>query len=221
VLDTPPSRNALDFLEAPTRLTSFLEGRAVRVLMAPPGLAGRIVGRGTGIVFSVLKRITGLDLLEDISAFLRALGGVLDGFREQARAVGALLRDGDTTFLIVTSPEREPVEEAIFFRDQLRRHEMPFGGLIVNRVQPAELLRADPARARPELTAELGQRLADRVVANASDFRLLARRDRESIARLERELGERAPVLVEEQPSDVHDVAALARVAAALFGEGR
>jgi anion-transporting ArsA/GET3 family ATPase len=217
VLDTPPSRNALDFLEAPSRLTSFLEGRAVRILLAPPGLASKIVGRGTGLVFSVLRRVTGVDLLTDISAFLRALGGVLDGFREQADAVGALLRDRETTFLIVSSPEREPVEEAIFFRDQLRRHDMPFGGLIVNRVQPAELLLGDPARARGELAAQLGDRLAERVIANATDFRSLAERDRASIDHLKRELEEPSPVLIEEQAADVYDLASLGHVAAALF----
>src|SRR3954469_17502294 len=91
VLDTPPSRNALDFLDAPDRLTNFFEGRALRAFLAPTGLAARVVGRGSGIVFGVLKRITGVDLLRDVSTFLRALGGLMDDFRERATAVKAVL----------------------------------------------------------------------------------------------------------------------------------
>ena len=138
VLDTPPSRNALDFLDAPDRLTGFLEGRALRVFLAPTGLAARVVGRGTSVVFSVLKRLTGVDLLDDLSVFFRALGGLLDGFSERAAGVKALLADDATTFIVVTSPEREPVEEAIFFAGKLREAGMPFGGLVVNRVHPLD-----------------------------------------------------------------------------------
>ena len=128
VLDTPPSRNALDFLDAPDRLTQFFEGRALRVFLAPTGLAAKVVGRSTSVVFSVLKRLTGVDLLQDLSVFFRALGGLIEGFRERAEGVKALLGDPATTFLVVTSPEREPVEEAIFFRGKLRDARMPFGG---------------------------------------------------------------------------------------------
>jgi anion-transporting ArsA/GET3 family ATPase len=120
VLDTPPSRNALDFLDAPERLTGFFEGRALRVFLAPTGLAARVVGRGTSVVFSVLKRLTGVDLLDDLAVFFRALGGLIEGFKERAAGVKALLEDERTTFIVITSPEREPVEEAIFFTGKLR-----------------------------------------------------------------------------------------------------
>src|SRR4051795_12025344 len=93
VLDTPPSRNALDFLDAPDRLTHFFEGRALRVFLAPTGLAARGMGRSTGVVFGLLKRLTGVDLLEDLGVFFRALGGLIDGFRERAEGVKALLAD--------------------------------------------------------------------------------------------------------------------------------
>src|SRR5436190_9006835 len=109
VLDTPPSRNALDFLDAPDRLTNFFEGRALRAFLAPTGFAARVMGRGSGMVFGVLKRLTGVDLLRDVSTFLRALGGLMDDFRERAKAVKAVLSDPSTTFLVVTSPEPAPV----------------------------------------------------------------------------------------------------------------
>ena len=137
VLDTPPSRNALDFLDAPGRLTGFFQGRAIRMFLRPAGIGGKIIGRGTGVVFSLLKRVTGVDLLEDLSVFFRSLGGLIDGFSERAERVGALLEDPATTFLIVTSPQHDPVEEAIFFHRKLREAGMPFGGMVVNRVHAA------------------------------------------------------------------------------------
>jgi anion-transporting ArsA/GET3 family ATPase len=132
-----PSRNALDFLDAPDRLTGFLEGARLRVFLAPTGLAAPVVGRGTSVVFSVLKRLTGVDLLDDLSVFFRAAGRLVDGFKERAAGSRRCCRRRDD-FIVVTSPEREPVEEAIFFAGKLPRHGMPFGGLVVNRVHPLD-----------------------------------------------------------------------------------
>src|SRR4051795_3013606 len=161
VLDTPPSRNALDFLDAPGRLTRFFQGRALRLFLRP----GRLLGRGTGLVFSVLQRVTGVDLLRDLSTFFRSLGGMVDGFTERARRVGALLEDPATTFLIVTAPRHDPVEEAIFFHRKLREAGMPFGGLVINRVhQP-------PDDTLPvAVAADLGPALAERVTVATSEL---------------------------------------------------
>ena len=180
VLDTPPSRNALDFLDAPDRLTQFLEGRALQVFLRPTGLATRIVGRGTGMVFSILKRVTGVDLLQDLSVFFRALGGMIDGFTDRARRVEALLSDPATTFLIVTSPQHEPVEEAIYFHRKLSAARMPFGGVLVNRVHEAPAGDGD----LPELAKELGDKLAARVGTSARELAALAERDQACIAHL-------------------------------------
>ena len=134
VLDTPPARNALDFLDAPMRMTRFLEGRSVRMFLAPGNLAARLVGRGSGLVLSMFSRFTGVDLIGELSGFFGALAGMLDGFRERARVVDQLLRDPATAFLLVTSPEPEPAREAIFFAEQLRAAGMARVALIVNRV---------------------------------------------------------------------------------------
>jgi anion-transporting ArsA/GET3 family ATPase len=220
VLDTPPSRNALDFLDAPDRLTGFLEGRALRLLLAPSGLAARVVGRGTSVVFSVLSRVTGVDLLNDLKVFFGALSGVLDGFRERAAGVKALLADPATTFLIVTSPQREAAEEAIFFRGKLREAGMPFGGLVVNRVHPLS------AGGRPgdeideaALAAELGgdAALARKVARTLREFRALAHRDAAAIERLARETGDGRPILVPQLDGDVHDVDGLIALHRHLF----
>ena len=221
VLDTPPSRNALDFLDAPDRLTGFLEGRALRLFLAPSGIAARVVGRGTSVVFSVLRRVTGVDLMNDLSVFFGALSGVMDGFRERATAVKALLADPATTFLIVTSPEREPVEEAIFFRGKLREAGMPFGGLVINRVHPLAAGQESDEADEAALAAELGGdvALARKVARTLREFRVLAHRDSESIARLTRELHEADPILVPHLDGDVHDVDGLVAVHRHLFAD--
>jgi anion-transporting ArsA/GET3 family ATPase len=222
VLDTPPSRNALDFLDAPDRLTQFLEGRALQLFLRPTGLAGRVVGRGTGMAFSVLKRITGVDLLQDLSVFFRSLSGLLDGFRERAKQVDALLSDPGTVFLLVTSPEREPIDEAIYFWRKLKAARMPFGGVVVNRVHHDEAPDADPDEVTEMLRDELGPRLAERVGENLRDYQVLARRDGENIEHLAKRLDdERRLALVPHLDEDVHDVAGLARVQRYLFASDR
>jgi anion-transporting ArsA/GET3 family ATPase len=208
VLDTPPSRNALDFLDAPDRLQSFLEGRALRTLLAPTGLAARLVGRGTGVLFGVLTKLTGVDLLSDLSVFFRSLNGLIDGFKERATAVKALLVDPATSFLVVSSPEREPVEEAIFFAGRLREAAMPLGGVIVNRVT----LPASAADARAPLPPGLDPGLARKVQAAADESAARAQRDAERVRRLGAQTGEAHPVLVPQLPGDVHDVEGLVAV---------
>jgi anion-transporting ArsA/GET3 family ATPase len=205
VLDTPPSRNALDFLDAPGRLTGFFQGRAIRMFLRPAGL----LGRGSGLVFAVLRRVTGVDLLRDLSVFFRSLGGMIDGFTERAKRVGALLEDPATTFLIVTAPRHDPAEEAIFFHRKLRDAGMPFGGLVVNRVHRA------PEAAVP---ATLGPALGARVAETTRELAALAERDAFNIARLRRELGDPPVLEVPELGGDVHDVEGLALVRGELFG---
>jgi anion-transporting ArsA/GET3 family ATPase len=216
VLDTPPSRNALDFLEAPDRLTAFLEGRALRLFAAPSSLAARVVGRGTGVVFSVLRRVTGVDLMDDLRTFLSSLSGVLEGFRERAAAVSALLRDPATTFLIVASPEHEAVEEAIYFREKLREAQMPFGGLIVNRVHPAAEVEVEVDEAG--LAERLGDpALARKALRTLAELRVLTHRDAAAIRRVGAAVGDADPILVPQLAGDVHDVDGLVAVHRHLF----
>ncbi len=214
VLDTPPSRNALDFLDAPGRLAQFFQGRAVRLFLRPAGFGGRLVGASTGVVFSVMKRATGVDLLEDLAVFFRSIGGLVDGIAERARAVGALLEDPGTAFVIVTSPEHEPVEEALHFHAKLREANMSFAGLVVNRVR-LEQPMAVPAGLR----SELGDDLAVRVQAAVDELGALAERDAASIARLQEALDHPPTIVVPQLAEDVHDVHGLVEVAGHLFGE--
>ena len=146
VLDTPPTRNALDFLDAPQRLSRFIDSRSLQFFLKPGRLGLRVLGRGGGIFFSVLKRVTGVDLLRDLSDFFTSFGDMAAGFQERAERVADLMRDGrNTTFFVVTSPQRDSIDEAIFFRRRLRESRMPFGG--VDR-QPRPRPGADRGRRR-------------------------------------------------------------------------
>jgi anion-transporting ArsA/GET3 family ATPase len=220
VLDTPPSRNALDFLEAPNRLLQFIEGRALQVFLRPTGFAAKVAGRGAAVMFSILKRITGVDLLSDLAEFFQAFGGMVGGFRERADNVNALLADPTTSFLVVCGPQRDPVDEAIFFRKKLAESKLPFGAAIVNRVHVAEPGRSTPATLKKKLSGDLGKDLAERVASNFSDYIALAQRDRLGIERMQKETGAGVVIEVPYLDSDVHDLAGLMEINRYLFATG-
>jgi anion-transporting ArsA/GET3 family ATPase len=218
VLDTPPSRNALDFLSAPTRLLGFLEGRALQVFLAPGGLTARLFGRGTALVFSIFARVTGVDMLGELSRFFRSLSGVIDGFGDRTRAVAALLRDPQTGFLIITSPEPEPAREALFLAARLAEAGMPSPELVVNRFHEDGLGERSPDEVTAMLAGELGPELAGRVARNLADFDVLARRDRQTVEALAAEIGAGAPTLVPHLDGEVQDLLGLSEVAEHLLG---
>jgi len=223
VLDTPPSRNALDFLDAPDRLRAFFEGRALQTLLRGGGAGLRLLGRGTGIVLGLLRRVTGAELLSDLSDFFRLIGALLGGFRERAEQVEALLRAPGTTFLLVTSPEREPIDEALFFQRRLRDAGMALGGAIVNRVHADELGGGNALEDVPERLERatgLSPALAKQVAAAFADEHALARRDAANVARLRTRLGADVPLTcVPLLDADVHDVEGLVRLRAELLGD--
>ncbi|HEX6228211.1 MAG TPA: ArsA-related P-loop ATPase [Solirubrobacterales bacterium] len=220
VLDTPPSRNALDFLDAPRRLMQFIEGRSLRVFMRPSGLAARVAGRGASVALSVLKRIVGFDLLADLAEFFNAFSGMVDGFQARAKRVNSLLADDHTCFLVVCGPQGEPIDEAVYFHRKLVEAKLPFGGVIVNKVHyPAEQLKTDDGA---DLGATLAERLGDqdlarRVTENFADYQALAERDARNIERLSAELRTRAVIRVPYLDEDVHDLAGLAEIDRYLF----
>jgi anion-transporting ArsA/GET3 family ATPase len=167
----------------------------------------------------VLRRLTGVDLLDDLSVFFRSLSGLIDGFKERAEGVKALLGDPATTFLIVSSPEREAVEEAIFFHGKLAEHGMPFGGLVINRVHALDGAAGDADAAA--LEAALGAGLAGKVGRAYAEEQALAERDAAAIERLCAETGDASPVLVPQLAGDVHDIDGLVAIHAHLFGLAR
>ena len=218
VLDTPPTRNALDFLEAPDRLSRFIDSRSLSFFLRPGLFGVKAFGRGTGLMFSMLKRVTGMDLLSDLSEFFASFGDMAIGIRDRAMVIEKLLSDPRTTFLLVTSPRRDAVDEAIYFRRRLREAHMPFGAAIVNRLHAGVDVDETGADLEPDLVALLGEKLGHKVARNFDDYRELGVRDAENVALLEDELGPgghliRVPLL----DDDVHDIAGLAAINEHLF----
>jgi anion-transporting ArsA/GET3 family ATPase len=220
VLDTPPTRNALDFLDAPKRLTQFIEGKSLRVFMKPTGFAARVAGRGANVALSVLKRIVGFDLIADLAEFFNAFSGMVEGFQARAKRVNKLLADRRTCFLVVCGPQGEPIDEAVYFHRKLVEAKLPFGGVIVNKVHyPAEQLRgADPEDLPVALATKLDDEdLAARVVENFSDYQALAERDAHNIAHLAAELRTSGVIRVPYMDEDVHDLTGLVEINRYLF----
>jgi len=223
VLDTPPTRNALDFLEAPRRLMQFIEGRSLRVFMRPTGLAARVAGRGASVALSVFKRIVGFDLIADLAEFFNAFSGMVDGFQARAKRVNSLLADDRTCFLVVCGPQGEPVDEAVYFHRKLVEAKLPFGGVIVNKVHyPAERLRGDGGDLQATLAEKLGDPdLVQRVAENFDDYQALAERDARNIEHLATELSTKGVIQVPHLDEDVHDLGGLAEINRYLFATSK
>jgi anion-transporting ArsA/GET3 family ATPase len=221
VLDTPPSRNALDFLYAPRRLTALLDGRALKTFMRPTGLGMRTVGRGASPLLGALRRITGVDLLSDLSSFFGLLGDTTESFSLRAAKVQKMLTAPTTAFVLVTSAQRESIQEALWLRRTLEEIGVPFSGVVVNRVHHDMLAGREPDALDATLAEELGAQLARAVARNFHDYHVLARRDERNIAALERELDFRPLLLVPYLDDDIHDLDGLWRVHRYLFSGDR
>jgi len=243
ILDTPPTKHALDFLDAPKRMTAFLDGSILKWFLKPYFSAGkkgfRIFQKGTGIVLKSLEKITGISALKVASEFFQGFEGMYDGFKERAAAVHDLLRDDATAFVLVTSPDDITIEETIFFHDKLVEYEMPFCGLIVNRAHThfacdadvgRIISRADPADLAEKIGAALGGKADEKKVMSAlvtgmtrnlEAFRNLAETDAENIRRLTEHIDEEASVrIVPFFDSDVYDIAGLMRINEYVFDSG-
>jgi anion-transporting ArsA/GET3 family ATPase len=234
VLDTPPTRHALDFIDAPERMSRFIEGKSLQFFLKPGRLGIRVLGRSGGILFSALKRITGIDLLQDLSEFFQSFGDMAQGFGERAQRVNQLLSHKHTTFLLVTAPERDPIDEAVFFWRRLKNAKLPFGGVIVNKVHPDFEEDAAGRQERPagshrdELLERLkqsfdgtpgGAELATEVAENYERYRVLAERDRENLNLLTDRLRDECVIVVPYLDEDIHDIGGLGLVNRYLFKE--
>jgi anion-transporting ArsA/GET3 family ATPase len=214
VLDTPPTRSALDFLDAPKKLAAFIDSRSLQLFTAPGRLGLNVLGRGTGLIFATMKRATGIDLLEDLSEFFRSFGGMSEGFRERADRVNHLLADGRTAFVLVTSPRLAAIEEAVYFHHRIRQAGLPFGAVIVNRMH-----EVGPDASTEGLAELLGESLSRRIESNLDDYRRLAERDHANVDLLRRRLRRRSMIEVPELDDQVQDLDGLRRMGRHLFGE--
>jgi anion-transporting ArsA/GET3 family ATPase len=222
VVDTPPSRSALDFLDAPERLSSFLDGRFIRLLLAPARGPARMMSAGFGMITSALTKILGAQVLRDMQTFVAAFDTLFGGFRQRAQKTFELLQADGTAFLVIAAPEPDALREAAYFVERLSEDRMPLAGLVVNRASPAPLgsLSADEAMA-----AATRLRKRDPESLTAGLLRLHA--DRSRMVEREARLRERFAAAHPEVPTavvpalagDVHDLDGLRRVGELLAGE--
>jgi len=223
VIDTPPTRSALDFLDAPKRMSSFLEGRLLQLLLRP-GMAagkgiGRMVGAGASAFMRVAGKVTGMDLLEDLAEFFHNFEGMYAGFKERADQVIELLQEPTSRFVVVASPEPPPLREARFFLERLEQEGLHAAGVVVNRIRP-EVPR-DPSSAAIDRVAECQEDdLAGQAVAGAvrllDDVRNLAARQRRDVAAALYGVNVTTRVDVPLLGGDVHDLEGLATIASTL-----
>ncbi|MFI2612568.1 ArsA family ATPase [Kitasatospora sp. NPDC018619] len=232
VVDTPPSRSALDFLDAPNRLGSFLDGRVIRILTAPAKVGGRSAMRflnaGVGLLTGTLGKIFGAQLLTDVQTFVSAMDSMFGGFRERADRTYQLLKAPGTAFLVVAAPERDALREAAYFVDRLAADRMPLAGLVLNRVHGtgAPQLTAERALAAAEALEENGSEHASPEAELLAAGLLRLHAERMQILGRERRTRDRfvsvypdVPIVeVPALPGDVHDLAGLRAVGDRLNG---
>ncbi|MFF3074701.1 ArsA family ATPase [Kitasatospora sp. NPDC057904] len=232
VVDTPPSRSALDFLDAPNRLGSFLDGRVIRILTAPAKVGGRsamkFLNVGMGLLTGTLGKIFGAQLLTDVQTFVSAMDSMFGGFRERADRTYQLLKAPGTAFLVVAAPERDALREAAYFVDRLAADRMPLAGLVLNRVHGsgAPQLTAERALAAAEALEENGSEHASPEAELLAAGLLRLHAERMQIMARERRTRDRfvsvypdVPIVeVPALPGDVHDLDGLRAIGDRLSG---
>ncbi|HST98691.1 MAG TPA: ArsA family ATPase [Geodermatophilus sp.] len=223
IVDTPPSRSALDFLDAPNRMSRFLDGTMIRLLTAPSRTGFKIASASFMFFSRIISKILGGQLLRDISSFVAALDTMFGGFRERATATYELLRRPGTWFLVVATPEPDALREASYFVDRLSAEQMPLAGLVLNRTHPPTTTALSATRAEGAAEEVLEAGGADAELA-AGALRVHA--ERMAQATREQHLADRftsahPEVAVRTVPAvagDVHDLDGLRGMADALTG---
>src|SRR6266513_1808385 len=215
VVDTPPTRNALDFIDAPRRLTRFLDNRLFRWLMMPTRAYLKAVGVATRALLRSISRVVGTEVVQDAVAFFQAFEGMEEGFRQRAERVLHLLSDPATAFLLVTTPRADALEEGQFFAAKLQEAGIPVEALVVNRMHP-RFARIGAGILRERASAEAGSDLAD-LYENLADFTQLAEVEEAHVAELSERVRPAPLVRVPFLPTDVHDLEGLSELGKYLF----
>jgi anion-transporting ArsA/GET3 family ATPase len=230
VLDTPPTSNALDFLDAPEKLTSTIDSAAMRWFVQAFEASGRLslnlLGKSAAFLIRGLAKFTGAEFLDEVAHFVVDLNALFGGFRERARQVSEALRSPEVAFVVVTSPKPLAIDESLFLGDKLRESGMRPAAYVVNQIHP---LHAEPHATDAELVQAAGAALPPEIDASAAvaamrraleDERMQAIADRLEVERLRARGGKRhLYVEVPQFEEDVHDLGALARVARFLVGD--
>jgi len=224
VVDTPPARSALDFLDAPERLSGFLDGRFIRILLAPAKGPARLMTAGMGAVTATMAKVVGAQVLKDLQMFVSAFDTLFGGFRNRAQQTYELLQTRETAFLVVASPEADALREAAYFVERLDAEHMPLAGLVVNRAtRTIEGLSVEQAVAAAE---RLEQDISGTSSVTAGLLRLHADRMKRVTleARMRRRFQAAHPrvptVVVPALSTDVHDLDGLRRIGSLLCESG-
>ena len=215
VVDTPPTRNALDFLDASRRLTTFLDHRIYRMLMAPTRAYLKAVNVAAQAFVRTVSRIVGGEVLDDALAFFTAFEGMEEGFRDRAAHVRALLGAPGTSFVLVASPRRDTVDEAAYFAEKLTGSDLTVAGLVVNRMHP-RFGTASPGAERARATTLAGTGIGT-LYGNLADFRDIADGEERHLSGLAVSVSPSPVVRVPFLAEDVHDLPTLEQVAAHVF----
>lgn len=218
IVDTPPSRNALDFLDAPGVLTRFLDHRAFKLLMLPTRTGLKVLSAATQPLLRAIGRVVGSEVLADTVAFFQSFAGMESGFRDRAEAVGLLLRASSTKFVLVAAPQHDTVAEAVWFAQQLADNEFSVSVAVINRVQPhfGDGSVAD-AVSRSAAARERGQDEVAALWDNLAELRTVADAQRAELAPLVDAIGSDLIAQVPQLSTDVHSLDALELIAAHLF----
>jgi anion-transporting ArsA/GET3 family ATPase len=220
VVDTPPTRNALDLLDAPRRLTRFLENKLFRALLVPTRMSLRAVSMATQALLRTVSKVAGAEIVQDAVAFFQAFEGMEDGFRTRATAVHELLSDPATAYVLVTSARPDAVEEASFFASKLAERDVAVAALVVNRIAPF-FGAADGAAGRPPAVVDANGSAAAELQPleeNLARLNAVAEEEASSYAGLAAQV---SPASVGRIPlfgQDVHELTGLERAADSLFG---
>lgn len=212
VVDTPPSRSALDFLDAPERLSSFLDGKFIRLLLSPARGPARLMTAGLSMVTNALTKILGAQVLRDMQTFVSAFDTLFGGFRQRAQKTYELLKADGTAFLVVAAPEPDALREAAYFVERLNEDQMPLAGLVVNRAspEPASKLSADEATsAATKLRKKDSTSLTAGLLRLHADRTRLVQREQLLCGRFAAAHPEVATTVVPALSTDVHDLAGL------------
>ena len=221
VVDTPPSRSALDFLDAPERLSSFLDGRFIRLLLAPARGPARLMTAGFSIITGALTKVLGATFLRDVQTFVGALDTLFGGFRLRAQQTFRLLQADGTAFIVVAAPEPDALREAAYFVERLSEDGMPLAGLVVNRAATAHSsnLSAEEAAAAAGRLAKDPGSLAAGLLRLYADRSRLVEREAGLRARFAAAHPEVPTAVVPALAGDVHDLVDLRRVGVLLGGQ--
>jgi anion-transporting ArsA/GET3 family ATPase len=217
VVDTPPTRNALDFLDAPARLTRFLDHRLYRLLMAPARGGLKVLNLAAQPVLRTIGRVVGAEVLADAIAFFHAFDGMETGFRDRATHVLALLRSPETRYVVVASPRHDTIDEATFFVGKLASNGLDVAGVVVNRLQPVfGSITADEAQAAAAEAHSSGDDDLAALWENLAQLHRQAEAETTTIAPLVAAVGTAPVARVPLQSSDVHDLDAIREIARSL-----